>query len=664
LESISPELAFQEALRRAALKGLGVELAEVPLSYPPSPAQGDLASPVCFELARTVRKSPRAVAEALSAAFESGSDIERIEVAGAGYINAFLDRNTFLRRWLVLDRAALTAADSPKVIVEHTNINPNKAAHIGHLRNAVLGDTLVRCLRALGCRVEVQNYIDDTGVQVADLTVGFRVLRQEDLPTVREKYSEEALRARGERFDYVAWDLYAEVTRFYEEDSARLAHREATLHAMEAGANPVAELAAYLAHRMVQYHLKTMERIGVRYDLLPKESDILALRFWEEAFSQLKSSGAVRRLLAGKNAGCWVMDLPGIEEGAGEDQKVIVRSNGTVTYVGKDIAYQMWKFGLLTRDFHFEPFDWSPGLPLYEIWATCSTPSSDAAPPFGRANTVYNVIDTRQAYLQRVVSLGLRSLGHEAEADRSIHFAYEMVALTPAAVEGMFPEHPLGDAERLKPYLEMSGRKGLGVRADDLVETLLARACEEVRKRNLDLPAERVQETALRITVGALRYYMLRFSRNRVVAFDLEAALAFEGETGPYLQYSVVRARNILAKVALRHGPAETEAAHLAETADLGSLPPETLADHWTLALLLFRLQAAVRQAVDSLELAGVAKHAYILAQAFNSFYHRYPVAREEDPKVRRTRAALVRLYYDGMVHLLGLMGIEEPDRM
>ncbi len=660
----TPEQRFQDGLRRAAKKALGVEPASVPLSYPPTAAHGDLASPLCFELARGLGRPPRVLAAAIAEAFEPGGGIEKVEVAGGGYLNAFLDRRLFLRLWLVQDRRSVPSAGLPKVIVEHTNINPNKAAHIGHLRNAVLGDTLVRCLRQLGKTVEVQNYIDDTGVQVADLVVGFRELRGLDLEQVRGQYDERSLRDRGERFDYIAWDLYAEVTRFFAEDPSRLGLRERTLRDMEAGGNPVADLAAHVSRRMVRHHLATMDRIGVRYDLLPKESDILALRFWDDAFATLKGSGAVHLVRDGKNAGCWVMDLPGVDAGAGEDQKVIVRSNGTVTYVGKDIAYQMWKFGLLGKDFRYEKFSWSPSDPLYDVWTTTHGDGVPDHPSFGRACTVYNVIDARQSYLQRVVALGLESLGYAAEAERSVHFSYEMVALSPAAAEVLFPEHPLTPEERSKPYLEMSGRKGLGVRADDLVDALIARASAEVRKRNPDFDDARVAETASRIAVGALRYYMLRFSINRVVAFDLDDALAFEGETGPYLQYSVVRARNILAKVEERHGAEETSLENLAASADVSVLGEDTRAEHWNLALLLSRVQAVVAQAVESLELAGVAKHAYVAAQTFNTFYHRHPVAQEENAAVRRTRTALVRLYHDGMVHLLGLMGIEVPRRM
>jgi len=586
-------------------------------------------------------------------------------VAGGGYINAFLDRQAFLESGLLGNPAGEPDDRAGKTIVEHTNINPNKAAHIGHLRNAVLGDTLVRILRRLGRRVEVQNYIDDTGVQVADLVVGFNRLRGEGLADVLERYEESRLRERGERFDYLAWDLYAEVSRCYAADEERLAYRRETLQAMEHGSGEIAEIAAHVAARMVRHHLTTMDRIGVRYDLLPRESDILGLRFWDRAFALLRDAGAIHEAAEGKNEGCWVMDLPGVEQGAGEDQKVIRRSDGTVTYVGKDIAYQLWKFGLLGQDFHYRRLDWSPLEQRYEVWRSSSDPDSDgsASPPFGAAETVFNVIDVRQSYLQRVVAHGLRSLGYAAQAERSIHYAYEMVALTPAAVEAILPDYPLSDEDRSRSFLEMSGRRGLGVRADDLLDAMVRRAADEVRKRQPDLGADEVETTATIIAVGALRYYMLRFTRNRVVAFDLDAALAFEGETGPYLQYSVLRARNILGKVMERFPATPASPQGLASAASFASLG-DAGTDHWNLALLLLRVDSVIRRAVETLELSNVAKHGYMLAQAFNSFYHRYPVAQEADETVRTTRTAVVRLYHDRMVELLELMGIRIPVRM
>ncbi len=659
------ESEFRDAIRDAARAAFGAEVADVPVAYPPSPELGDLATAVCFDLARSLRRPPREIAQRLVLGFAPRGAIDRLEVAGAGYVNAFFDRTAVVRAYVARKAARRHAPSSDeKIIVEHTNINPNKAAHIGHLRNAVLGDTLVRCLRRLGRTVEIQNYIDDTGVQVADLVVGFQSLRREGLPEVRERYADARLRERGQRFDYLAWDLYAEVTRFYEEDRERLALREAVLLAMEHGDNDTARLAAQVAQRMVGHHLATMDRIGVRYDLLPRESDILRLRFWDDAFERLRAANAIRRVEDGRNAGCWVMDLPGVDEGAGEDQKVIVRSNGTVTYVGKDIAYQMWKFGLLGRDFSYRPFAPAPVGPDYDVWSTCAVDGVAGAPAFGHASTVYNVIDTRQSYLQRVVAQGLRALGFDDQADRSVHFAYEMVALTPGAVRELLPEHPLGAEDLARPYLEMAGRRGLGVRADDLLDRLIEKAAVEIRTRHPELDVQAVQDLARPIAVGALRYYMLRFSRNRVVAFDLDAALAFDGETGPYLQYSVVRARNILAKVAERHGSEATARDALARGVDLAALDADTVAEHWGLVLSLVRVDAAMAQAVLTLELSTLAKHAYALAQAFNSFYHRHPVAQEPRDAVRVTRTAIVQAFHDGMRDLLDTLGVPVPERM
>jgi len=659
-----PETTLREAIRDAARQKLGIEPTSVPLTHPPNPNLGDLASPVCFDLAKSARRSPRDLAAMIVEALEPGDTFSKFEVAGPGYVNAFLNRTAILRDLVVRGPAGDPEPTGAKTIVEHTNINPNKAAHIGHLRNAVLGDTLVRFLRRLGRPVEVQNYIDDTGVQVADLVVGFRVLRGEELAEFTERYDENSLRERNERFDYIAWHLYAEVTQYYKDDESRLSHRHETLEAMERGDNPIAELAANIAKRMVQHHLMTMNRIGVRYDLLPRESDILALRFWEQAFNLLKDSKAIHRVEGGKHAGCWVMDLPGAKAGAGEDQKIIVRSNGTVTYVGKDIAYQMWKFGLLGRDFEYGHFDWDPQDELYTVWGTRSDGGASDHPAFGNGGTVYNVIDVRQSYLQRVVTEGLRRLGFDEHADRSVHYSYEMVALSPATVQTMFPEIALTEEDLRKPYIEMAGRRGIGVRADDLLDALIERARGEVGKRNPDMAAETIEQTARDIAVGALRYYMLRFSRNRVVAFDLDATLSFEGETGPYIQYAVVRARNILAKLSDRFGADAMDPSRLAAQADLSALPAEMEAEHWNLVLQLLRGTSVIGQAVESLELSSVAKHAYTLAQSFNSFYHRYKVAQEPDEQIRATRATVVRVFHDGMVDLLGLMGLTVPDRM
>ncbi|MBZ5516361.1 MAG: arginine--tRNA ligase, partial [Acidobacteriia bacterium] len=434
--------------------------------------------------------------------------------------------------------------------MEHTSINPNKAAHIGHLRNAVLGDTFVRLLRFRGDTVEVQNYIDNTGVQVADVVVGFVRLETRS-PAEIERLIED----QNTRFDYYCWGLYARVFQHYDENKEALAWRSEALKLIEEGHGDLAAVAERISAAIVRHHLETMLRINVRYDLLVRESEILRLDFWKYAFELMKKTGAIRFEESGKNIGCWVMSLAEVagdettdEESGSEDVKIIVRSNGTVTYVGKDIAYHLWKFGLLGRDFGYRLFWRYPdGQPVWQS----ALDSAPQAPAFGRGDRAYAVIDTRQSYLQNIVAAAFRALGFEAQAENLHHFAYEVVGLSPRCAEEM--GLALSDEDRERSYVEVSGRKGQGIKADDLIDTLIARASEEVRAREMcEDPGERAV-AAGRIAVGALRYFLLKYSRRMIIAFDFKDALAFEGETGPYLQYTVVRARNIFRKFQEAH---------------------------------------------------------------------------------------------------------------
>jgi arginyl-tRNA synthetase len=640
------------ALRDLLTSRYGQAPERIALESPPQPGMGDFASPVAFEMAKRLKRSPRLIAQELAAAFPRLEGLARVDAGGAGYLNLFLDRGIAVAGLARDLGAAAPAPTGDKIIVEHTNINPNKAAHIGHLRNAVLGDSLARCLRFLGHRVEVQNYIDDTGVQVADLVIGFRELMHQGLDEVR--------RIEG-RFDYACWDLYARVTEMYAEKPETQALRPKVLEHLEAGDTPEAELARHVARRIVNCHLDTMGRIGVRYDLLPWEGDIIAHRFWETAFTLLRDRGAITRVASGERQGCWVMALEGprfadLKEG----EKIIVRSNGTVTYVGKDIAYQLWKFGLLPSDFRYEVFRTEGDGRA--VWSSTRGPGASSHPEFGRASSVYNVIDVRQGYLQAIVAEGLKALGHHDQAARSIHFSYEMVALTPRSAETM--GLPLSDEDRTRPYLEMSGRRGLGIKADDLLDALERQALREVESRNAELEAAERGAMAAAISVGALRYFMLKYSRNKVLAFDFDEALAFEGESGPYLQYSVVRAAGILEKLAAAGGPGESQVNDLALTGGFDLPPGEVAEEHWSLVIQIARFRDAVAQAVEGLELSQIAKYAFGLAQRFNTFYHKYPVIKEEDPRFRRARIVLTHLFRQQMRRALDLMGIPVPSRM
>lgn len=610
----------------------------VVLEQPRQADFGEFAIPTAFQLARELRKAPRAIAQELVNELPAIDGIRSMEVAGNGYINLRLDRPS-----IAVALAAPTVAPLPagKVLIEHTSINPNKAAHIGHLRNSILGDTFVRMLRAQGHQVNIQNYIDNTGVQVADVVVGFHFLEGKSLDEVR------AL-TRLPRFDYLCWDLYAKVSQTYATDEALKAKRAETLHAIEAGHGVLAEMGTLIADKVVDYHLDTMLRLDIRYDALPRESEILQLQFWAAAFELLKQRKAIYLETEGKNNGCWVM--PGSafsEHREDEDSKVIVRSNGIVTYVGKDIAYQMWKFGLLGQDFYYRYLRTYPdGQKLYVTSASAEGATSGIS--FSHNERVYNVIDSRQSYLQDVVQAGLRALGHPQEAKNSIHFSYEMVALTPRTCIELGIE--LSDEDRARPYIEVSGRKGLGVKADDLIDKLISAALREVESRNENESSASRQKVAEQIAIGALRYFMLKFTRPTVIAFDFQEALSFTGETGPYIQYAAVRAGKILAKSSEPIAPLPA------------NLEP-ILADEelWQSLLAAARTDSALGLAIAADEPAHLARYAFQLAQAYSNFYQKYPVLMETDPDKRNFLLWLTATYRAQLVRTLGLLGITVP---
>jgi arginyl-tRNA synthetase len=626
--------------------------APVVIDQPKQPSFGEAALPIAFQLARQLKKPPRAIAEELISGIGPINGVAALEIAGNGYINVRFDRGAYGRALLEQARQAQPQATAGKIIVEHTNINPNKAAHIGHLRNAVLGDTFVRMLRASGCQVEVQNYIDNTGVQVADVVAGFHYLEHKSPDDVRR------LITGPRRFDYYCWDLYARISQHYKDNPDSLAWRRATLHAIEAGEGVQAELAHLVADAIVSAHLATMWRLGVRYDLLPRESEILHLKFWAAAFDLLKQREAVYLEKEGKNAGCWVMPASAFSDSAGEDSsKVIVRSDGTVTYVGKDIAYQLWKFGLLGKDFHYRLLERYPdGHP---IWVSTDQADDPGAPEFGRGARVYNVIDSRQSYLQDVVVAGLRALQFEPQADASVHFSYEMVALSPRTSVELGVK--LSEEDRKRPYVEVSGRKGLGVKADDLIDKLIEKALEEVDSRHPDAPPEERRGVATAIAIGALRYFMLKYTRNTVIAFDFQEALSFEGETGPYVQYSAVRARNILRKLEERGGTLPDFSKYLDAAAMGRQLAGE---DFWQLVLSASKADSALERAISSGEPAHVAKYAFQIAQAFNTFYHDYPVIHEQDPERRTFLLWLTNYFRTQLERTLEILGIAVPAYM
>jgi arginyl-tRNA synthetase len=635
---------------------------------------GEFAMPFPFELAKQLRKAPRKIAEEVVAEMAAPEGFEKFEVAGAGYINARLKRDQAARQLAGESAVALTdhtgegaANVAGKILVEHTSINPNKAAHIGHLRNAILGDTFVRLLRAAGHTVDIQNYIDNTGVQVADVVVGFAHLEK------LTKAQIEALIAANPRFDYYCWDLYARVSQWYERDKANLKVRLEVLHAIEQGNNEMAEVAILISTVVLRRHLETMERLDIEYDFLPRESEILRLHFWDLAFQQLKEKGVLYFETEGKNKGCWVMARPAAstkanaaqtgekeaetakeKTGPDEDAKVIVRSNGTVGYVGKDIAYHLWKFGLLGRDFGYQKFFHYPNG--HECWISAEHGETDH-PHFGSVEAIYNVIDSRQSDPQNTVVEAIRLLGYPDKAAHYTHFSYEMVALTPRCA--MELGYEVSPEDQAKSYIEVSGRKGFGVKADDLLDALIGAAKKEVDSRHPELDEAERGRISEHIAIGALRYFMLKFTKQSVIAFDFKEALAFEGETGPYAQYAVVRASNIFRKAGV-----EPEVALLAEVDYARFFGEVSGTEIWELWLLAGKTSSVIEQCIATSEPAYAAKHAFQLAQQFNNFYHRHHILNEADEGRKRFLLATAAVVRRELIALLAVMGITVPTVM
>ena len=635
-----------------------LELANIVIEQLPKVAMGEYALPLTFELARKRRKPPRKIAEEVVAGIGEIKGFESLEVAGAGYINARVKRAE-LAEALVADHQPLSEVPRDKILVEHSSINPNKAAHIGHLRNAILGDTFVRLLRYTKRQVDVQNYIDNTGVQVADVVVGFLQLEKKSRAEIEQL-------ARQPRFDYYCWDLYARVAQWYEQDKRHQQARIEALHAIEAGNNETAVVADLISVAVLRRHLQTMDRLDIEYDFLPRESEILHLHFWDAAFRKLKEADVLTYQTEGKNKGCWVMKRAGVSSNgdgaqlAEADQKVIVRSNGTVGYVGKDIAYHLWKFGLLGKDFGYSKFYRYPNQ--HECWIS-STDGDSEHPHFGGVGAIYNVIDARQSEAQNTVIEALRGLGYKDLADHYTHFSYEMVALTPRCAAELGYE--LSQEDRARSYIEVSGRKGFGVKADDLIDRLIASARKEVDARHEQLSEAERASIANQISVGALRYFMLKYTKPSVIAFDFEDALSFEGETGPYAQYAVVRATNIFRKAEVDPQTFGSDVRSNLASMDFAKyLEGASGTEIWELWLAASKTSYIVDQCIASTEPSYAAKHAFQLAQLFNNFYHRHHILTEANEQRKRFLLATVAVVRRELIRLLATMGISVPPVM
>ncbi len=647
LPMIRYKAKLKEKIRRSLMDRYPLKESQLEISYTPQAKMGDLALPFPLQLAKEMKRQPRELAAEIVPLLSDLPGVAKIEVAGPGFINLFLNRQDFFLLQVASLEKRTFQPEEKKIIIEHTNINPNKAAHVGHLRNAVLGDTLGRCLLYKGENVEIQNYIDDTGIQVVDVTFGFMDMEKKTLEDIQK--------IEG-KFDYYCWDLYTRISSYLEDHPEAQSRKSEILRKIEKGEQPEAEIAELISRRILRAHLETMKRIDISYDVLPCESSILGRKFWDKAYSLLKEKGAIYLVDEGLNKGCWVMKLEDYEE----REKIIVRSDGTVTYVGKDIAYQLWKFGLLEIDFFYEPFTEDNGK---TIWISTAVPK-EPAPTFGDGTLVYNVIDTRQSYLQKIVVQGLKSLGFLDQAKKSIHYSYEMVALSPKSLDELGQKISAEDRER--DFLEVSGRKGLGVKADDLLDRLEQKAFLEVEKRNQDLPSDQRRLIARQIATGALRYFMLKFARNSIIVFDFEEALSFEGETGPYLQYSLVRINSIFRKLKEREGYEEKDLSTLTseQNISLDALSEQEQEDFWGLVFYASQFEEEIQLSVRSLEFSHLAKFAFNLCQKFNAYYHKYSILAEKDKTIKSLRIWTIQYVREVLTKVLSLMGIPQPARM
>jgi arginyl-tRNA synthetase len=644
------------------LKGLlGVE--EIPFNVPPHREIGDFSSAVCLSLAKERRQPPMEIAKETIEQLRSKLPpyIQEVTLTPPGYINFKMDWPALAQDLIpqILEKGDLfgrpLSTQKEKVFIEHTSVNPNKTMHIGHLRNAVLGDTIARVLDWLGFSTEVCNYIDDTGLQVVDVVTALLYL---DSPFFTEGSSDfkpiwqKIL--KDQRFDYFCWDLYARFQNELEKNASLLEKREEILHKIEGGLHPIASFAKELAEKIVQAHLETVAQLSIFYDLLNWESDIICRGFWEVTFELLKERGALRFETEGPNKGCWVVPFGGIvetEEGVKSLDKILVRSNGSVTYTGKDVAYQLWKFGLLKKDFLYR--DWGFQTNGKVLWTTGreGDPGDLLSQRFGHADRVINVIDTRQSYPQQVVSECLRQMGFEKQAEESIHLSYEVVNLSPQAARLL----GIGEVNEKKAFA-MSGRSGTGVKANDFIQMVKQKVIEKA-----DHPLEEGVASAL--ASAAIRYYLLKFTLESQIIFDFDEALKTTGDTGIYLEYAHARACSIFRK-------AEERKIDLQWRKD--SIPTQLTETERDLLDALLGFSSTIIKTGNALRVSPLTEYAFDLATAFTNFYEhpdpgadvQTPFIHLRDQRLQNFRLSLVKAFQTVMANVLKLMGMPTLERI
>ena len=634
-----------DLLEEEVKKLLRIQLGEVDeydLKEPPRPELGDLSSSICFRIAKKMNTNPIEFAEKIAEKIKKVLPVDSL-IGDVNAVNGFLNfkvnfekfASVTIHRVLFEDSryGALNIGNNKKVLIEHTNVNPNKAMHIGHARNTCLGDSLVRLLRFTGYNVYALNYIDDTGSQIADVVVGFKYLGFNLEPP------------NGMRFDkYCGDEIYVKVNKLYEEHPELEKYRAEVLKMIEEGDNEIAKFTRYVAERVLADQLKTCWRLGAYFDLLNWESDIVRAGLWEEASEMLKSKGLMIYETEGDYKGCWIIKLKHIPRFSKETDKIVVRSDGTLTYIAKDLPYAMWKVGLLNKDFSYKVYlDKQPNGTL--LWTTTSKNIGEKNhPDFKGSDLAISVIDVRQSRLQEVINIVLDAIGGPELSEKYVHYGYEVVALSRDTAIMM------GAKDVESKIVHMSGRHGIYFNVDDVLDRIKERAMEESKKRNPNADNKWLDEVAESIAVSALRYQLIKSDRNRLIVFDINESLKLEGDTGPYLQYTYARARSILRKVS---------------SYDLKLFDPKVLNSEEERALvkMIGKFPIIIKEAVMSLEPQKLAVYAYELSNAFNKFYEKCPVLKENEP-LKSTRLALVDSFTRTARNVFNLLGVKPLESM
>lgn len=625
---------FEDQARRAvedALSKGGFPKAEVKVLVPSKPGLGDLSCAVALGLGRELKRPPLEIAQTLAKSItETGLPplAEGVTAHPSGYLNFTLNWGKFSSGALSETMSGIEdlGVSKSEVLIEHTNVNPNKALHVGHARNLVLGDSLVRIMRKLGNHVQVVNYIDDSGAQVADVIVGLRFLG----------FKDEA--PPGVKFDSYCGDtVYTGVNRQYEKDPSLKEKQRLVLRAIESGEGELCDYAHRIVLRILAEQLKTCWRLGARYDLLNWESHIIETGMWEKVFEEMKAKGVAVLETEGENAGCWV-----IKDAELGDEKVLVRTDGTVLYVAKDIPYAAWKVGILRDPFKYEVYALQPGGPT--LWTTTTAEGVKDHPKFGAAELAISVIDTKQSRLQKIVSRVLELMGGEGKG-RYLHRGYEVVALSKKSAESL-------GIETEKEFVHMQGRKGVYINVDTVLDSLNEKAFSETKTRNPEEPEGWIKEVAEKMAIAAFRFELLKQDPDKIIAFDIESALQLQGETGPYLLYSYARAKRILAKADAEPSISEAAARKLTHPKEVALIKSVSMYDK------------AVIEAGEYLSPKEVARYAHTLCLLFNEFYEQVPVNKEQDQELRGARLAVVSAFSVTLRDAMGLVGIEALEQV